>query len=220
MWTLGVASAADEITIREKVQLAGIEQLEFVPLSPTTVPVREQTGAAKVGPGTKSVTAPSGKKKVQQGRAGQTDKKPTETLRVDIERLDHLMNLTGQLVINKARFSRIGEGLTGLMASKQANHSLTDAFGLIDRLAKDLDDNDEPDSPPINLNGLRSQARRIRIDLEGVQREVDQFTQARLMINDLAEAVHQLDRKSTRLNSSHVVISYAVFCLKKKNSRT
>src|SRR5688500_19137508 len=26
-----------------------------------------------------------------------------------------------------------------------------------------------------------------------------------------------LDRKSTRLNSSHLVISYAVFCLKKKN---
>src|SRR5436309_4132331 len=26
-----------------------------------------------------------------------------------------------------------------------------------------------------------------------------------------------LDRKSTRLNSSHVKISYAVFCLKKKN---
>src|SRR3989442_2409056 len=27
------------------------------------------------------------------------------------------------------------------------------------------------------------------------------------------------DRKSTRLNSSHVRISYAVFCLKKKNKR-
>src|SRR3989442_11442834 len=27
----------------------------------------------------------------------------------------------------------------------------------------------------------------------------------------------QIDRKSTRLNSSHVRISYAVFCLKKKN---
>src|SRR5207253_6287913 len=27
----------------------------------------------------------------------------------------------------------------------------------------------------------------------------------------------QIDRKSTRLNSSHVAISYAVFCLKKKN---
>src|SRR5437870_6516689 len=30
-----------------------------------------------------------------------------------------------------------------------------------------------------------------------------------------AEGFHQ-DRKSTRLNSSHVAISYAVFCLKKK----
>src|SRR5690625_8047805 len=28
------------------------------------------------------------------------------------------------------------------------------------------------------------------------------------------------DRKSTRLNSSHVAISYAVFCLKKKKKRT
>src|SRR5256885_7619621 len=28
------------------------------------------------------------------------------------------------------------------------------------------------------------------------------------------------DRKSTRLNSSHLVISYAVFCLKKKNKIT
>src|SRR5690606_41456270 len=28
------------------------------------------------------------------------------------------------------------------------------------------------------------------------------------------------DRKSTRLNSSHVKISYAVFCLKKKNTMT
>src|SRR5258708_30293313 len=27
------------------------------------------------------------------------------------------------------------------------------------------------------------------------------------------------DRKSTRLNSSHQIISYAVFCLKKKNSK-
>src|SRR5256885_7207819 len=33
-------------------------------------------------------------------------------------------------------------------------------------------------------------------------------------------AEEQVDRKSTRLNSSHLVISYAVFCLKKKNQTT
>src|SRR6266446_9113925 len=33
------------------------------------------------------------------------------------------------------------------------------------------------------------------------------------------EAYALRDRKSTRLNSSHLVISYAVFCLKKKNKK-
>src|SRR5699024_12401145 len=33
----------------------------------------------------------------------------------------------------------------------------------------------------------------------------------------IEQTIAELDRKSTRLNSSHVSISYAVFCLKKKN---
>src|SRR5438034_8396125 len=34
-----------------------------------------------------------------------------------------------------------------------------------------------------------------------------------------AAACCEIDRKSTRLNSSHTVISYAVFCLKKKKKK-
>src|SRR3712207_6877016 len=34
------------------------------------------------------------------------------------------------------------------------------------------------------------------------------------------QVVRRQDRKSTRLNSSHANISYAVFCLKKKNKHT
>src|SRR5690606_41314888 len=37
---------------------------------------------------------------------------------------------------------------------------------------------------------------------------------ARSLVHDIAD--REEDRKSTRLNSSHVKISYAVFCLKKK----
>ena len=33
------------------------------------------------------------------------------------------------------------------------------------------------------------------------------------------EQVNMIDRKSTRLNSSHGYISYAVFCLKKQNKQ-
>src|SRR2546426_7265007 len=36
---------------------------------------------------------------------------------------------------------------------------------------------------------------------------------------ELGMAVMLIDRKSTRLNSSHLVISYAVFCLKKKKKK-
>src|SRR5947207_7604563 len=40
-----------------------------------------------------------------------------------------------------------------------------------------------------------------------------------LVAEDLRQQA-QPDRKSTRLNSSHTVISYAVFCLKKKKTKT
>src|SRR5256885_7172557 len=40
------------------------------------------------------------------------------------------------------------------------------------------------------------------------------------MWKSVKETGKETDRKSTRLNSSHLVISYAVFCLKKKISAT
>src|SRR2546430_12696268 len=40
------------------------------------------------------------------------------------------------------------------------------------------------------------------------------------VIADFAGVDHKRDRKSTRLNSSHSQISYAVFCLKQKNTST
>src|SRR5690606_37913390 len=53
--------------------------------------------------------------------------------------------------------------------------------------------------------------------------QVDEFAQAaaamfqEVGLNVSLEMMERRDRKSTRLNSSHVKISYAVFCLKKKN---
>src|SRR5690625_7207641 len=48
--------------------------------------------------------------------------------------------------------------------------------------------------------------------ITGVAASVVQERKLRMEYHTLAS-----DRKSTRLNSSHVAISYAVFCLKKKN---
>src|SRR5437588_1908361 len=40
-----------------------------------------------------------------------------------------------------------------------------------------------------------------------------------LIILAIVAIARMIDRKSTRLNSSHTVISYAVFCLKKKKEK-
>src|SRR5436305_5789587 len=57
------------------------------------------------------------------------------------------------------------------------------------------------------------------------ERPVFRTTQERVVVDDqrlvllLDPAALERDRKSTRLNSSHVRISYAVFCLKKKKKK-
>src|SRR2546429_3966052 len=54
--------------------------------------------------------------------------------------------------------------------------------------------------------------------IEGVPAERDVLTRD-IPLVEAVVVVAAEDRKSTRLNSSHGYISYAVFCLKKKNSR-
>src|SRR3712207_8037401 len=60
-------------------------------------------------------------------------------------------------------------------------------------------------APPRVRRGERSPRRRRGVQLE--HRDVRAL-----------DTIAQIDRKSTRLNSSHANISYAVFCLKKKKN--
>src|SRR2546422_2223602 len=53
----------------------------------------------------------------------------------------------------------------------------------------------------------------------GERRCVTQRVGRRLALSQLHHQVEEVDRKSTRLNSSHGYISYAVFCLKKKKNK-
>src|SRR5437660_4389183 len=59
----------------------------------------------------------------------------------------------------------------------------------------------------------------IEVRGHGRQKGHTEFYRGREYTVDLIPKV-KLDRKSTRLNSSHVAISYAVFCLKKKMRAT
>src|SRR3712207_8087643 len=69
------------------------------------------------------------------------------------------------------------------------------------RDARELREGSRPLLAPVHAAGPRRRARRNRLRPPSAR--------------DRGE----LDRKSTRLNSSHANISYAVFCLKKKKTR-
>src|SRR5690349_22847172 len=63
---------------------------------------------------------------------------------------------------------------------------------------------------------FRSDAAELGVEKPDIEpRATDHVSEMLAMIGKLEER----DRKSTRLNSSHVEISYAVFCLKKKKTR-
>src|SRR2546421_8660647 len=61
---------------------------------------------------------------------------------------------------------------------------------------------------------------RSRVGHRAQQRRADLRAARRSAHRDRRRPRHRRDRKSTRLNSSHDQISYAVFCLKKKKSIT
>src|SRR5215204_6936106 len=83
----------------------------------------------------------------------------------------------------------IGDAL-GAPVSGMDQAEITALFGAIDR----FHGNAQPDSDEIHPG---------------------EFTDE----TELALCIVESDRKSTRLNSSHTVISYAVFCLKKKKRK-
>src|SRR5438067_10315698 len=62
---------------------------------------------------------------------------------------------------------------------------------------------------------FRSAVHVERIERNRASTKGDRFVQ----VTDIPDQPGHGDRKSTRLNSSHVSISYAVFCLKKKKKK-
>src|SRR2546426_1597576 len=70
------------------------------------------------------------------------------------------------------------------------------------------------DALPISMIGL---ARDIPAFRKTVDAVIKGDPEAILLV-EFRRVLFRSDRKSTRLNSSHLVISYAVFCLKKKKN--
>lgn len=117
-----------------------------------------------------------------------------ETLRVDIERLDQLMNLGGELLIIRARFSQIERRLSALLPHSNVVTAVEDVSQRLAGLRADIE------RAPARGGGVVALERAgdVAIDLEtGLERIRDVLVgvrDSRGVVNDLAEAVHGLNR--------------------------
>lgn len=118
--------------------------------------------------------------------------KPTETLRVDIERLDQLMNLAGQLVINKARFTQIGDTLKHVLSGKNPLQLLERVSTVLEQIGQERSSHTL--DAQVELETFRAAARRVQHDMEELRKEIQSIPRARQAVYELQETVHQLDR--------------------------
>ena len=128
--------------------------------------------------------------------------RPIETIRVDIDRLDHLMNQAGQLVINKARFARLGEQFKSLEVHKQSAQTLQNATELLDKIASDIEEANSTQHFGSFVGAVGSHVKQMQEEMETLRAELNQLREARSLVNDLGEAVHQLDRVSEGIQKS------------------
>ena len=171
------------------------------PKSPTAKTPTAKTPAASKGKPAQAAARPAEDKKAA-ARPKNTASRPTETVRVDIERLDQLMNLAGQLVINKARFTQIGDQLKAVASNNQSTQALGKVFTTLGKLSQERQDADTEQHMRQEIEYLRNQARRVQNDLEIVRREVANMSSVCDSANDLNEAIHQLGRVSDGIQQS------------------
>lgn len=120
-----------------------------------------------------------------------------ETLRVDIGRLDRLMNLTGELVVANARFAQISGEMTPLFrrsAVVKKSRELTERLrSRFDEIRRCLEGTDQSNDLWIqNAQGWED-------DLEELDRQSELWAEGHRHFADLNDAVDQLTRVSKNL---------------------
>jgi len=218
----GVVSEKPLAELYSKLRVAGVRQIVIQPCASTTcqetagaTPVAEpaagkprmpssgttptrpmppeqasaQAAMPRPAPGGAASSLPAATAK---GRQPETAVKAAETLRVDIERLDQLMNLAGQLVINKARFTRIGDQLKSALAARNSWQAMHNVLGILEKIANSSAASGTTEAY-VELEHLRAEARRAQNELEAVRRDVESLALARSALNDYVETVHQLE---------------------------
>ena len=119
--------------------------------------------------------------------------KVAETMRVDIDRLDNLMNLVGELVVNRARFVQIADQIDPALRNATMLNRLRDFSETLRRTVENLEMSGG------KLSDQSGQVQQLRAGLELMEEQSDLWDNGRQSILHIGEAIDQLARVSHSL---------------------
>jgi two-component system chemotaxis sensor kinase CheA len=186
--------------VQRKANVAGIAHWQIAALVEHAAPASPAATAGAASAKQSRAAAPTDDAAAKTRVADAS--KPNETLRVDIERLDQLMNLAGQLVINKARFAKIGEQLRTVTITKRCNQVFANVGTALSRISEASRARTDAGHALEELQAAGSAARRAQQELDSIRSEIEGLAQVRGTINDLFETIHQLDRVTDAIQQS------------------
>ena len=179
--SFGVATELSPDAVQNLLRIAGVQRLTMEPLRVDASPTEDPAPA--------------------RAKASESSFKPAETIRVDIKRLDQLMNLAGELAISKARVAQIAEVLKRAVAGGPSARVLNGVAAELEKMANGAASSGNA-ALRSDVQHLRHAARRLHKELESVRREVESLALVRACVIDLFETVHSLDRVSDGIHQA------------------
>lgn len=122
-----------------------------------------------------------------------SNRKIADTMRVDIERLDNLMNLVGELVVNRARFSQISSQVDPALRRGTMLNRIREFSDALRRTIVDLQ------SGSADRDGWSAQVQQLKSGLQLLEEQANIWESSRRSLGQMSEAIDQLTRVSSNL---------------------
>ncbi|MCL5256783.1 MAG: chemotaxis protein CheA [Chloroflexi bacterium] len=133
---LVMTSQADPKTIKDLV--ASISDIKSVDVRDYAPASAKDTSAHPSKPETKAPATSKAASNPERAEAGAAQAKLSKTVRIDVERLDNLMNLVGELVIERTRLQQIGASLEMSSSDDVTVARLLEASQHVGRITNEL----------------------------------------------------------------------------------
>jgi two-component system chemotaxis sensor kinase CheA len=180
----------------ESIEFDGMAMIAGLPASDSPVTEASEAVAAAEVQQERPVVEVAQAEKSAAAKRDTGEKSPVkvaETMRVDISRLDNLMNLAGELVVNRARFVQISAQIDPALRRATMVNRIREFCESIRRTIEDMEHGENTG------RDWTSQIQQLKEGLELMDEQAEVWNNGRQCISQICETIDQLSRVSHSL---------------------